>query len=270
MTEPAPAGDGRRHGKWIPGSTRTWTILGVVSAILIGVGGLTFAALQIVIGLLPYWGVHPPSAPAASPPAASPTDLADSADPATEASPASDSGCRGSDGMEINCAAPGSGIMVAVATCTPSAVRDAWGYPAGVPLAITVSSAAEGCLVLPSEIAAEAGANGTALYQASQGQLESRMLACARTDGATAASCAAPHEYEWVSEWNALAQGEVPETWCHELGAAYTANTLGSESRLRSYVFTNGEGSLRCAVGADRSTLTGSLWRIGGKEIPRG
>ena len=259
MTPPDSAsGEGRSKPRPHPVlSKQAWTIIGVVSTIVIGI-------ITIVVALFPYIGVHPPAAQRS----AESTPAASAAGPPAAAGEGS--GCRSAGGASVGCAAPGSGLIVDVTTCTPSGVRDAWGYPAGVPLAITTSPLSEGCLVSPSEIATAAGTSGADLAQASQGQIESRMLTCARKDGSTMVSCAGPHEYEWVSDWTSLPAGQVAETWCRDLVTAYTANSLGSGSRMRSNMFSSNSGDVRCAVSVELSTLTDTLWRIGGKELPLG
>ncbi len=246
--------------------------IALACTVIVAIGTVGSPVVDAIVGLTPRNSdtQQPPSV--LSTPALTSTGPSSETIPAGDASttppPTSGPGCRSADGQVVSCSAAGSGILTTVTSadqCTSDALRKRWGFSSSVMLTITARNTPSGCLVLPSPLASQSGADGDDIAQAQRTKLNGKLLPCARTDVNTTVSCAAPHEYEWIGDWMNLPAGQNKDSWCQELAKQYTSDPLTADSQFMSKPFTSANGESRCSVRMriDGLQMPDTVWNIG-------
>ena len=176
-------------------------------------------------------------------------------------------------GESMDCYAEGAALRVAVTPCDWTQVLRAWGLDTSLDaLDLMVSSDPGACWVAPGSVASQAGARASDLVTASQGTVPDVLRQCARADGLPAASCAEPHEVEWIGPWQTKSPEDDLSELCRERAVQYTRMTLsGTENRLVTTFAERTAGSsrqIRCLVRVEAVTLEGSLRDLRNGDLP--
>lgn len=225
-----------------------------------------------IIAGIPAWAAlkgsdqPPPSppTPASTRPAERPTERT------TASSGGADRSCVLPDGQAVTCGTADSSMIVNAQPCEYAAVRSALGVDEQVNLDLSTRARGNVCLVRPGAQASAAGATTATLARLAGGRPDSSLVVCfTRPDLTQPVSCAQPHRYEAIGDWQPKPP-ELPAAACVEAARGYTSRAVNTpdEPLLVATVpgTANGQPVFRCVISSP-DPLRHSVWRWGDQEL---
>lgn len=176
-------------------------------------------------------------------------------------------------GESMDCFASGSAALIEADPCDMVGVFQAWGLDATLDaLDLSVSARSGKCWVGPGKLSAQAGAHADDVLEVANGAVADSLRQCARGNGMAAASCATPHEVEWIGAWFPRVATDDATERCRQRTVAYTRMTVaGLENRLVAGFAERQVGAareMRCLVRVEGVSLNGSLRDLKNGQLP--
>lgn len=269
-----PAGED--GGNRVVRALRSWKAWVGGGALVILTGIVAFTANATVI--LSYFNIEPSDGPpsptstrleeAVSEASSSP---AESEKTSTTVQSEESGSCVTLGGQVAGCTAVGSGITANVDECSPAAVLATWGYGGRLQADIETGEVNGSCVIVPGPTATSAGATAQDIEALSGGEPSGVLLICARSSGSGGGqlvdvSCTQDHEYEYVSGWESI-PADTTDDVCDASAREYTRTRLSADSGIRAERAERGD-EYRCLVYVEATTLDGTLYQVGDRELP--
>lgn len=180
--------------------------------------------------------------------------------------------CVGANGNPLACREPAARLVVASSVqCSELEAIGLLGVDGGRQMDVEAATIGDVCTLTPGPVAVAAGATAMDIKELAVGGDGSVLAVCYAGQTGLEVSCSQPHVMEAVSGWITSDETNgARAVRCEELARNYVDRTFEGQEPLQPRILQSADNnsSYRCAIKSP-ATLTESVWKVGGRQLPR-